>query len=114
MLALFNADVRVHNVLPEWFQRRPVWYAALAFLFAIVILGTLEHILGGSAEWGLVEGDHFFLGNKIGPRVEVSAFSYWSSVCALWLTRIIFAWLAVVLLFYSYRKRALSRKGVRS
>ena len=95
-------------MLREWFRQRPVWYAALAFLFAIVILGSLEHFLGGSAEWGLIEGGHFFLGNKIGPHVEVSAFWYWVSICALWLTRITFGWLAVVFLFYFYRKRVRS------
>ena len=96
-------------MLREWFQQRPyrhILYAALAFLSAIVILGSLERLLGGSAEWGLIEGGHFFLGNKIGPRVEVSAFLYWLSVCALWLTRIAFGWFAVVLLFFRKRVRS--------
>ena len=93
-------------MLREWFRQqrhRHIWYAAIAFLIAFVAFGSLEHLFGGSAQWGAIEGDHFFLSTKFGPRVEVSAFAYWLSVCALWLTRLAGGWLLVVVIASSIR-----------
>jgi len=95
-------------MLREWLQllpHRQMWYAGSALVLAFVVLGSLERLFGGSAEWGSIEAGHFFLGNKFGPRVEVSAFAYWVSVCALWLMRVTAGWLFVVVLAYSVRKR---------
>ena len=95
-------------MLRDWLQHIPhrqAWYAGFVFLLAIVVLGSLQYLFGGSAEWGSVEGDHYFLGNKFGPPVEVSAFAYWLSVCALWFVRLTAAWLFVVVLAYSVRRR---------
>jgi hypothetical protein len=105
------SNVRVQAVLreviPDRFYRH-ILYAGLGCLVAIVALGSLERLFGGNAEWRSAGGGHFFLGRKIGPQVEVSAFAYWLSVCVLWLARLAFAWLAVVCLIYAVRKYARS------
>ena len=108
----YTQNVRVLDMLRSWLrqQRHPhLWYAGLICVAALVIFGSFEHLFGGNAEWGAVEGGRFFLGNRIGPHIEVSAIAYWLSICALWLLRLACAWLVGVCLFYKFRKNVRSQ-----
>ena len=77
---------RKQDLWDRWHSSPWHWrVSVLAVVLFVVAIGVLERLFDGSALFGFVRGDKYFLAHQGGSEpIQVSAFRYWTSRAALW------------------------------
>ena len=105
---------RKQDLWDRWHSSPWHWRASvLAVVLFVVAIGILERLFDGSALFGFVRGDQYFLAHQGGSEpIQVSALRYRASVAVLWGLYASSAFLLISLVLRAWGSRRTPNKSL--